>query len=197
MTVEFDIQGRDMEVDDRLYDYVSKKVSKLDRFINGITDGRVDLAYVKNARSAEDRQVAQITIRGKGFILRSEVRTDDIYSAFDSALDKIERRIRRYKGKRFRGRGDGTSVAEDALKAIAEMEADVEWEDEAEEVTFPTIARRKHFMLIPMDETEAILQMELLGHEDFFVFYNANTDNVNVLYRRRDGSFGLIETEIG
>ena len=85
MAVEFEIQGRDMEVNDRLYDYVSKKVSKLDRFINGITDGRVDLAYVKSARNATDRQVAQITIRGKGFILRSEERTDDIYSAFDAA----------------------------------------------------------------------------------------------------------------
>jgi putative sigma-54 modulation protein len=195
MAVEFDIQGRDMEVNDRLYDYVSKKVSKLDRFINGITDGRVDLAYVKSARSATDRQVAQITIRGKGFILRSEERTDDIYSAFDAALDKIERRIKRYKGKRYRGRGDGTSVAEDALKAMAEMEAAIE--EEEEEEAFPTIARRKHFMLIPMDETEAILQMELLGHEDFFVFYNVDTDNVNVLYRRRDGTFGLIETEVG
>ena len=122
MAVEFEIQGRDMEVNDKLYDYVSKKVSKLDRFINGITDARVDLAYVKSARSATDRQVAQITIRGKGFILRSEERKDDIYSAFDAALDKIERRIKRYKGKRFRGRGDGTSVAEGALQAIAEME---------------------------------------------------------------------------
>jgi len=198
MTIEFDIQGRDMVVDDRLYEYVSKKVSKLDRFIGGITDGRVDLAYAKSARSATDRQVAQITIRGKGFILRSEERTDDIYSAFDAALDKIERRIRRYKGKRFRGRGDGTSVAEDALKIIADMEIDIGLEDEEEEeIIFPAIARRKQFTLIPMDETEAILQMELLGHEDFFVFYNANTDNVNVLYRRRDGSFGLIETEIG
>ncbi len=196
MAVEFEIQGRDMEVNDRLYDYVSKKVSKLDRFINGITDGRVDLAYVKSARNATDRQVAQITIRGKGFILRSEERTDDIYSAFDAALDKIERRIKRYKGKRFRGRGDGMSVAEGALQAIAEIEADIEEEIEMEE-TFPTIARRKHFMLIPMDETEAILQMELLGHEDFFVFYNVDTNNVNVLYRRRDGSFGLIETEVG
>ena len=197
MAVEFEIQGRDMEVNDRLYDYVSKKVSKLDRFINGITDGRVDLSYVKSARSATDRQVAQITIRGKGFILRSEERTDDIYSAFDAALDKIERRIKRYKGKRYRGRGDGTSVAEDAMKAMADMEAAVVVEEEAEEEEFPVIARRKHFMLIPMDETEAILQMELLGHEDFFVFYNVDTDNVNVLYRRRNGTFGLIETEVG
>jgi putative sigma-54 modulation protein len=192
MTIDVDIQGREMAVSDRLYEYVEGKASKLDRYINGITEVRVDLAYAKSARSANDRQVAQITIRGKGFILRAEERTDDIYSAFDSAMDKIQRRIEKYKGKRFRGRGDGVSVAEDALRVMAEKE---ELEEEAVDV--PKIIRRKKFSLVPMDEIEAILQMEMLGHEDFFVFYNANTDAVNVLYRRRDGNYGLIETEIG
>ena len=191
MTLEVEIKVRDMELNDRLYDYVNKKVSKLDRYINGITDVRVDLAYAKTARNANDRQVAQITLRGKGFVLRSEERTDDIHSAFDLALEKIQRRIERYKGKRYRGRGDGTSVSQAALD---EMEAESQaLEDEGA----PSIARRKKFVLIPMDEIEAIEQMTLLGHEDFFVFFNVETNSVNVLYLRRDGDYGLIETEIG
>jgi len=138
--------------------------------------------------SAADRQVAQITVRGKGFILRSEERADDIFSAIDSALDKMQRRIERYKGKRYRGRGDGRSAAE----VVA---APIEVDDDDE--PGPLIARRKQFLLSPMDEYEAIEQMSLLGHLNFFIFYNANTNKINVLYLRRDGSYGLLEPEIG
>jgi len=179
-----------MEVTDRIQEYVDKKVSKLDRYLPGIEEARVDLAYEKSARSANDRQVAQITVRGKRFVLRAEERADDIFAALDIALDKLQRRIERYKGKRYRGRGDGKSAAEVA----AEPAVEVEEEETLEEA--PVIVRRKLFHLVPMDEAEAIEQMELLGHENFFVFYNANTNGVNVLYRRREGGFGLIETEV-
>ena len=191
MTLEVEVFGRNMEITDRIRDYVDKKVSKLDRYLPGIDEARVDLSYVKSARSAADRQVAQITVRGKGFILRSEERSDDILSALDTAVDKIQRRIARYKGKRYRGRGDGRSTADLAMPQVEEVE------EEEEEELGPVIARRKRFLLSPMDELEAIEQMSLLGHENFFIFYNANSDNVNVLYRRRDGSYGLIEPEIG
>jgi putative sigma-54 modulation protein len=177
-----------MEVTDRINDYVTKKISKLDRFLPGIEEARVDLAYVKSARSAADRQVAQITVRGKGYILRSEERADDIFAAVDAALEKMQRRIERYKGKHYRGRGDGKSAAE--VVPQPEME-----EEESGELG-PVIARRKRFPLSPMDEFEAIEQMILLGHENFFIFYNANSKTVNVLYRRRDGTYGLIEPEI-
>ncbi len=187
MTFQIEITGRNMEVTDRLEDYVTKKVSKLDRYLNNIDEAHIDLAYAKSARSASDRQVAQLTIRGKGFILRSEERSDDIYSAIDTALDRMQRRIERYKGKRNRGRGDGRSAAEVApFPEIEEEETDV-----------PLIARRKHFVVSPMDEEEAIEQMILLGHEDFFVFFNAATETINVLYQRRDGTYGLIEPEVG
>ena len=112
MALAVEIYGRNMEITERIKDYVTKKVSKLDRFLTGIDEARVDLAFVKSARSASDRQVAQITVRGKGFILRSEERSEDIYAAFDTALDKMQRRIERYKGKHYRGRGDGKSAAE-------------------------------------------------------------------------------------
>jgi putative sigma-54 modulation protein len=188
MTIEVEIYGRSMEVTDRINDYVTKKISKLDRFLPGIEEARVDLAYVKSARSAADRQVAQITVRGKGYILRSEERADDIFAAVDAALEKMQRRIERYKGKHYRGRGDGKSAAEVVPQPVVE-------EEESGELG-PVIARRKRFPVLPMDEFEAIEQMILLGHENFFIFYNANTKSVNVLYHRRDGTYGLIEPDI-
>ena len=188
MTLDVEVYGRNMEITDRIHDYAEKRVSKLDRYLPEIEEARVDVAYVKSARSAADRQVAQITIRGKGFILRSEERGDDIFSALDEALDKIQRRIERYKGKHYRGRGDGRTAAD-----VAPVTED---EEESSELG-PVIARRKHFILHPMNELEAIEQMMLLGHESFFVFYNANTNAINVLYKRRDGTFGLLEPEVG
>jgi putative sigma-54 modulation protein len=189
MALEVEVIGRNLEVTDRIHDYVEKKVGKLDRYLPGIEEARVDVAYVKSARSAADRQVAQITIRGRGFILRSEERADDIYAALDTALEKMQRRIERFKGKHYRGRGDGKSVSEIVEETLGA-------EEETGELG-PMIARRKRFTLLPMTEMEAIEQMDLLGHENFFVFYNGETNAVNVLYRRRDGTFGLIETEVG
>ncbi len=190
MTVEVEVFGRNMEVTDRIQDYVTKKVGKLDRFLPGIDEARVDVAFEKSARSATDRQVAQITIRGKGFILRAEERADDIFAALDIAIDRMQRQIERYKGKHYRGRGDGKSAMEES-----ELAEDIS-EDESGELG-PVIARRKRFILLPMDEMEAIEQMLLSGHENFFVFYNANSQAVNVLYKRRNGTFGIIETEVG
>lgn len=187
MAVKVDIFTRNMEITDRIQEYVEKKVSKFDRFLNDIDETRVDLAYVKSARSAADRYVAQITIRGRGYILRTEERSDDIYSAIDATLDKLQRQIERYKGKRQRGRGDGVP-ASGVVREVSEPE-------ELEEQ--PVIVRRKEFTLVPMNEMEAIEQMSLLGHENFFIFYNADTNAFNVLYRRRDGTYGLIEPKLG
>jgi putative sigma-54 modulation protein len=189
--LEVDVYGKDMEVTDRILDYIDKKVTKLDRYLPGIEDARVDLAYVKSARNAGDRQVAQITIRGKGFILRSEERADDIFAALDTALDRMQRRIERYKGKKYKGRGDGRSAADMAFEIMDEAREEAESEEAP-----PLIARRKRFQMAPMDEYEAIEQMNLLGHENFFVFFNVNTNSVNVLYKRRDGNYGLIEPEL-
>ncbi len=184
MTQNLEIFGREFEVTDHIREYVTKKVAKLDRHLGTIEEIRVELAYVKTARSATDRYVAQMTVRGKGLILRAEERADDIRSAMDNAVDKLSRQIVRFKGKHYRGRGDGKSVAEIAPDG---EEAAVELEE------LPVIARRKKFDVVPMDEMEAIEQMKLLGHDNFFVFDNAKSGLVNVLYRRRDGTYGLIE----
>jgi len=191
MTLEVEIYGRNLEISERIQKHIETKVSKLDRYLPDIEEARVEIAYVKSARNAADRQVAQITIRGKGFILRSEERSDDIFTALDTAVDKMQRQIERYKGKRNRGRGDGRSTADLAGEAFSPDQVD-KLEEE-----MPTIAKRKKFFLVPMDELEAIEQMNLLGHENFFLFYNINNQSVNVLYKRRDGSYGIIVPEVG
>jgi putative sigma-54 modulation protein len=185
MTLDVQVYGRNVEVTDRILEYARKKVSKLDRYLSDVDEARVDLAYIKSARSATDRQVAQITVRGKGYILRAEERSDDVFTALDSALEKLQRQMERYKGKRQRGRGDGKTASEVIPASEEEGEEDRS-----------LIVRRKKFVLTPMDELEALEQMKLLGHEDFFVFFNSVTNSVNVLYLRRDGLFGMIETEI-
>jgi putative sigma-54 modulation protein len=149
----------------------------------------VELTHLKTARNAVDRNVAQITVRGKGFILRTEERADETHAAFDAALDKMQRQIDRYKGKHAHGRGDGRSAAE--VVELDELPVDETGE------LLPLIGRRKKFVLLPMNEDEAVEQMRLLGHDNFFIFYNANANKINVLYRRRNGTYGLIEPEIG
>ncbi len=189
MTVPVEITTKNMELNDRLQDYIEKKAEKLDKYLDLIESVKVDLTYAQSARSAEDRQVAQLTVLGKGVVLRAEERTEDIFASVDLVLDKIHRQIERYKGRRWRGRGDGKTISE-ATMPLSEDDFD-------DTDNLDLIARRKRHLLTPMDELEAIQQMQLLDHEDFFVFLNANSNQVNILYRRRNDTLGLIETEIG
>jgi putative sigma-54 modulation protein len=186
MTVKVDIFARNMEVNDRLKDYVTKKASKLDRYLNEIELVKVDLDFIKSARSATDRYVAQITVRGHRALLRTEERSDEMTTAFDITIDKMQRQLERYKGKHYHGRGDGRSVAEITL---APAEGAVEQAG--------VISRRKTFDLIPMSEADALEQMKLLGHDNFFIFFNVETDTISVLYHRRDDTYGLIEPKVG
>jgi putative sigma-54 modulation protein len=186
MSVEVEIFARNMEVTERLRDYVTKKASKLDRYLNEIEHIRVDLDYIKSARNANDRFVAQITVRGRRALLRTEERADEIEAAFDKSIDKMQRQLERYKGKHYHGRGDARSVTEIPKTSKGET---------TEEDNI--ISRRKTFELFPMSEADALEQMRMLGHDNFFIFYNIETDTINVLYQRRDGTYGLIEPKIG
>jgi len=186
MTVKVDIFVRNLEAGDRLKEYVTSKASKLDRYLNEIEIIKVDLDHIKSARNANDRYVAQITARGRRALLRTEERADDIKAAFDSAMDKMQRQMERFKGKHHRGRGTGQSTA--AVAAVPEEQS----------VEAPSVvARRKTFNLAPMNEAEALEQMKMISHENFFIFFNIETNAINVLYRRRDGTYGLIEPKIG
>ncbi|HEY59106.1 MAG TPA: ribosome-associated translation inhibitor RaiA [Anaerolineae bacterium] len=188
MTIEINIFTKNLGLTDDIRKKLTNKATKLNRFLKQIDEARIDLTYTKSARDADDRYVAQITLHGRGFILRAEERAENIRSAIDQVIDKIHRQIERYKGKRFRSKADFKPAREILIKKMAEK---------GKKDDTPLIARRKHFTLSPMDELEAIEQMNLLGHEDFFIFYNANSNNINVLYKRRDGTYGLIEPELG
>jgi putative sigma-54 modulation protein len=188
MANKIETLARNMRLTDNTREYIEKKAAKLERYLQEIDEIHIEVSHVKTARNANDRHVAQVTLRGKGFILRTEERADDVHAAFDTALDKMQRQIERYKGKHYRGRGDGRSAAE-----VTEEEWPV---DETGEL-LPLIARRKKFELVPMTEDEAVEQMKLLGHDNFFVFFNAEQNSIQVLYRRRNGTYGLIEPVIG
>jgi putative sigma-54 modulation protein len=175
------IQGRNVEVTDRLREYVEGKVERLDRYLPTITEARMELS-TEQTRSAEDRQVAQLTLHIKGVLLRSEERSSDMFTSVDNVMDKIRRQIDRYKSKR-RARYR-TSPAEVAALVLDE-----------EEVEQRSIVRTKRFSVTPMDPEEAIEQMELLGHS-FFVFYNVDEGQINVVYARRDGNYGLLQPEL-
>jgi putative sigma-54 modulation protein len=189
MAQKIEIVARNMRLTEHLKDYIEKKAAKLERHLQEIEEIRVEVSHAKTARNATDRQVAQMTLHGKGFILRTEERADDIHAAFDAALDKMQRQVERYKGKHYRGRGDGRSAAE-----VVEEQMPV---DEETGELLPLIGRRKKFIVLPMNEDEAVEQMRLLGHDNFFIFFNAEQNSMQVLYRRRDGSYGLIEPVVG
>lgn len=189
MANNVEVVARNMRLTDNTREYVEKKAAKLERYLQEIDEVRIELSHAKTARSATDRQVAQITLRGKKFILRTEERADDLHAAFDAALDKMQRQIDRYKGKHYRGRGDGRSAAE--VVEMEEMPVDETGE------LLPLIARRKKFVVLPMNEDEAVEQMRLLGHDNFFVFFNAEQNSIQVLYKRRNGTYGLIEPVVG
>jgi putative sigma-54 modulation protein len=182
--MELVIKGKNIEVTDRLRDHVHRKIGKLDRYLPTISEAWVELT-VEGTKAAQDRQVCQVTIRSNGVILRAEERADDMFTAIDIVLDRMYRKIARYKGRRAdRWRGAGASVEP----------LPIEVEQETEESP-AAIVRRKRFAMTPMLPEEAIEQMELLGH-DFFVFYHAEEGNVNVLYRRKDGTYGLLQPEL-
>lgn len=182
--MELSIKGKNVEVTDRLQEYVEKKMGKLDRYLPSISEVWVELT-VEETKAAQDRQVCQVTVRSNGTILRAEERSDDIFTSIDIVLDKMYRQIARYKGKR-KNRWRGSNVPPEPLP--------VEYEEEFEEEPSP-IVRYKRFAMVPMAPEEAVEQMELLGH-DFYVFFNADEGQINVLYRRKDGTYGVIQPEL-
>jgi putative sigma-54 modulation protein len=190
--MELTIHARNVDVTTRLQEHVEKKVERLDRYLPNIVEVRVDLA-VERRKQGLDQCLAQLTVRNtRGVILRSEEkRQPDIYAALDVALDKMYRQIERYKGKRKHRVGGRFAEPEIELESVEPVPIELV-EEEEEKVA---IVRRKQVSLIPMSEDEAIDQMELLGH-NFFIFFNAETAKIGVLYRREDGNYGVLEPDV-
>ena len=186
------VHGRNVEINDWIRDYVNKKVGKLERYLSQVTEGRIEIGL--NAAHANDnRYTAQLTMFVPGAILRAEEATGDILASIDAVVDKMAEQFRRYKGRRYDYRRRTSAAA----NAEAEMAATlVEEEEEVDQEETRQIVRRKEFLLQPMDEEEAVSQMELLGH-DFFIYYDVEDQGINVVYRRRDGQYGLLQPRVG
>ena len=183
------IQAHNVELTDWLEQYVEKKIGRLDRYLPDIDEARVELRE-EQTRSASDRAIAQVTLRSRRTILRAEERSGDMFASIDAVSDKLERRIARFKGKTARNSKRAVAQVNHLQEEVATAS------EEEEEFTGSRIARVKHFEVQPMDAEEAIEQMELLGH-DFYVFLNADTGTINVVYRRREDDYGLLQPEIG
>ncbi|MDQ0298262.1 putative sigma-54 modulation protein [Salibacterium salarium] len=194
--MNYNIRGENLEVTPALKSYVEKKVSKMERYFDTtpVADVHVKM-QVHNSESS-----IEVTIPMPQLVLRAEEKHADMYAAIDLVVEKLERQIRKHKTKvnrKFRQEGSVKYMFKDNIEDLNEEIATGELGNEEfpeEEVDEYEIVRKKRFNLKPMDTEEAILQMDMLGHA-FFVFSNAVNGDTNVVYRRRDGKYGLIEPE--
>ena len=166
------ITGKNLEISSYMREVAEKKLAKLDRYFPQDTEAQVTLSVEKS------RHIVEVTIPHGGRLIRAEEISTDMYASLDNVLDKLEKQIFHYRTRLEK------SLRQDAFD---DLHFDEEDEDEA-----PRIVRYKQFSFKPMSEEEAMLQLDLLGHA-FYVFENADTGDVNVLYKRKDGNFGLIE----
>lgn len=185
--MDVSINTHGVDITEKLQNHVERKTARLDRYMPNLVEVRVDLS-TQNTRSAIERQVAQITIRdNRGTILRAEERNSDMFAAIDAVIDKLYRQISRYRGKRRQIRRGGGVTEEYILGEPLPFEEEMDSEEPE-----PSIVRRKSFALRPMVSEEAIEQMELLGHS-FFIFFNMDEETINVVYKRHDGNYGLLQ----
>lgn len=175
------VKGRHMDVTPAIRSYAEEKVGKIAKILDHmIMSAEVELQVEKNP-SIQNGHVAEVTVYTKGHVIRAREAAADMYAAIDLVSEKLERQVRKFKTKIVDRHTKGTPVAE-ITAAIDDVEAERQ----------PEIVKTKVLEVKPMSSDEAILQMELLGH-DFFVFSSAETEEINVLYRRTDGDYGLIE----
>jgi putative sigma-54 modulation protein len=177
--------GKSVNISDREREYVGKKLQRVARHFNSAREAHVTCGVQRNW------QIVEVQLDLDGTLLRAEARTPDILLSIDQVADKLEEQVRRLKEKmkRHKGKADAPTVAT-VLQELPE-------EAEPTEIgtPLPGVVRRKRFAIKAMGVDESVLQMELLNH-DFFAFLNADTGEPNVLYRRRDGDYGLLELEV-
>ncbi len=179
--MELQITGKNLELAPEVRDYIERKLGKLNRHLPNITVSKVEIVEEKT-KSPQQRFVVQMTVDSKGTLLRGEERGEDLFTAIDRVAAIMNRQIEHYKGKLY-DKGRGSSLVRSEFNEEAETAPPA-----------PTVVKVKQFAVKPMSVAEAIDQMELLGH-DFFLFLNADSQQMNVLYRRKNGNYGLIEPE--
>lgn len=175
--MKFNIRGNNLDVTKSINDYIEDKISKLEKYFE---DDSIEVKTLISTKGIE--QKVEVTIWSGKYNIRAEESNEDLYAAIDLVVDKLERQLKKYKTKIY----DKKRKADREEAAYEEIEEDY-FEEENE-----TIVRRKEVFLKPIDEEEAITQMELLGHT-FFVFKNVDTEKINVVYKRKDGDYGIIE----
>ena len=175
--MELVIRGDKIKVTDSIKNYLEEKLSKLDKYIENSSEVRATVVV----RVSNHNQIVEITIPLKSFILRSEESQDDIYAAIDKTIDKLERQIRKNKTRIM---SKQAKTYDFSLNAIEEIE-----DEEPSKVI-----KRKKIEVKPMDEEEAIIQMELLNHQ-FYMYKDSETNKPSVVYKRKDGGYGVIESE--
>ncbi len=171
------IAGKGMEVSDYLKDLVTKKVLKLQRYFDEDTEAHITMSIQRS------RHIVEVTIPFDGIVLRGEEATGDMYASVDGVIKKLEKQIHKHR-----------TALKKRLHENAFTKEDEAFERSLADEKRPTVVRTKKFVVKPMDIEEAKMQMELLGHQ-FFVFRNAVTNEINVLYLRQDGDYGLIEPD--
>ena len=181
--MELQITGQNIELSPAVRRYIERKLGRLNRHLPNIITSKLEIIDEKT-ESPEQRYLVQMTLDSSGSQLRSKERGKDLFTTIDKVAEIMDRQISHYKGKLYE-KGRGSSLARSEFS-------------EGGETTEPPrkVVRVKRFAVKPMSVTEAIDQMELLGH-DFFLFFNADTEELNLLYRRKDGNYGLIEPELG
>src|SRR5918995_4824323 len=183
--VRLQVKGKNVEVTDSIKGYALEKLGKLDKHLNDAARLELELHVERNPSIAEN-QIAEATVWTKGPVMRARESSTDMRASIDLLVAKLERQARRYRDKRRRGpnnRNHGPAPELETRPVVPDEE-------------HPVIVKTKQFAVKPMSPEEAVLQLELIGH-DFFVFQNAESDGVNVVYRRRDGNYGLIEPQVG
>ena len=170
------VRGNKLEVTDSIRNYVEEKLGKLDKYFEEADEINANVLF----RIQGKNQIVEVTVPIKKYILRAEEANEDLYASIDLVVEKLERQIRKNK----------TRIKERKVKDIPVINFEAIIEEEPK----TTIVKRKYVEMKPMDEEEAVLQMELLGHE-FFVFQDIDTDSISVLYKRKDGNYGIIETK--
>ena len=183
------VKGRNLVLTDAINGYAEEKISKLGKYLATGSRCEVELWTEKNP-SISDSQVVEVTIFTKGPVIRAREASPDIYASIDLVFEKLERQVKKYRGKIVSRSQEGPkeALASEGFKLPEEPE------EPDEEPAVPLIVKTKHFMVKPMAPEEACLQLELVGH-DFYVFKNSETNETAVVYRRRDGHYGLIEAQ--
>ncbi len=183
--MKLNVRGRNVVVSEHMEEYIGKKAKRVERLIPDLGEVRFELKE-NHVRSDADRFTVQITMTENGQILRAEETTADIFTSIDVATDKLVRQIERHKSRlESKRRKASVNHQQSVTATLVAEEAEVDAEENG------GIVRRKQFAMLPITEEEAIEQMELLGH-DFFLFYNIETNATNLIYKRRDGDYGLL-----